>query len=394
MLAAGNADHSSPVQVREVTTRSERRAFLRLPWGIYPGYPNWVPPLLSSIARTLDAKRNPFYQHAESRLYLAWRGRRPVGRVIATVDRLYNEYHNDTMGFWGFFECENDPEAAKALLDRAADDLRSRGMTQMMGPMNPSINGECGILTKGFDLPPVILMPYNPPYYPDLIEQAGLEKVKDLFAYLLLSKNVTGDSEQLQRIERLGKLIHRRHPTLRVRTLDMANYDADVLALGHLFNTVRKDNWGFVPTTEAEVRAMARDIKPIADPQMVFIAELDGKPVGCLLALPDINPLLRKCNGRLLPFGWLHLLRGRRSLHWLRVFGSAALPEHRHIGIIPLLFGEVIRTGHRRGYTHAELSWVSEGNLRPILAIEQALKPELYKVYRVYGRPLQAILPG
>ncbi|MBM4041664.1 MAG: N-acetyltransferase [Planctomycetes bacterium] len=388
MPAAGNADHSSPVQVHEAATRGERRAFLRLPWRLYRGDPNWVPPLLSSAARTLDPQRNPFYQHAESRLYLAWRGRRLVGRVIATVDRNYNDYHKDTMGFWGFFECEDDPEAAKALLDRAADDLRSRGMTQMMGPMNPSINGECGILTEGFDRPPVILMPYNPPYYPALIEQAGLEKVKDLYAYLLLAKNVTGDSEQLERIERLGTLIHRRHPNLRIRTMDMARYEADVMALGHLFNTVRKDNWGFVPSTEAEIRDMAHEMKAVVDPQMIYIAELDGKPVGCLLAVPDINPLLKKCNGRLFPFGWWHILRGRRSLHWVRVFGSAALPESRHIGIIPLLFGEVIRIGHRRGYTHAELSWVSEGNLRPILTIEQALKPELHKRYRVYGRTL------
>jgi len=133
---------------------------------------------------------------------------------------------------------------------------------------------------------------------------------------------------------------------------------------------------------------MAHEMKAVVDPQMIYIAELDGKPVGCLLAVPDINPLLKKCNGRLFPFGWWHILRGRRSLHWVRVFGSAALPESRHIGIIPLLFGEVIRIGHRRGYTHAELSWVSEGNLRPILTIEQALKPELHKRYRVYGRTL------
>jgi hypothetical protein len=377
-----------PVEVREVATSADRRTFLRLPWGLYRGDPNWVPPLIATTGRILDAKRNPFYQHAESRLYLAWRGRRAVGRVIATVDRLYNDYHHDTMGFWGFFECENDPEAARALLDQAAADLRARGMTQMMGPMNPSINGECGVLTEGFDRPPVILMPYNPTYYPALVEQAGLEKAKDLYAYLLLSTNVTSDSEQLQRIERLNKLIHRRHPTLRVRTLSKATYEADVIALGHLFNTVRKDNWGFVPMSDAEISVLAHEMKPVIDPQMVFIAELDGRPVGCLLALPDINPLLKKCNGRLLPFGWLHILRGKRSLHWLRVFGSAALEEYRHVGIIPLLFGEVIRIGHQRGYTHAELSWVAEGNLRPILTIEQSLKPELYKRYRVYGKAL------
>ncbi|HUT34613.1 MAG TPA: N-acetyltransferase [Planctomycetota bacterium] len=389
MPAITRASRTGPVEVREVTTRSERRAFLRLPWGIYRGDPNWVPPLLSGVARTLDPRRNPFYEHAESRLYLAWRGRRPVGRVAATVDRLYNEYHNDTMGFWGFFECENDPEAAKALLDGATDDLRSRGMTQMMGPMNPSINNECGLLVEGFRMPPVFLMPYNPPYYPDLILQAGLQQAKDLLAYLLLPEHILGgDNTLLERIARLSGLIHRRHPGLRIRTLDTVSYEADVLAIGTLFNTVRKGNWGFVPVTEAELRDMAREMKAILDPQMVFIAELDGRPVGCLLALPDINPILRKCNGRLLPFGWLRMLLGRRSLRQVRVFGSAALEEYRHIGIVPLLFGEVIRIAQQRGYASAELSWVAEGNLPPILTIENVLKPELYKRYRVYSRSL------
>ncbi|HUT34612.1 MAG TPA: N-acetyltransferase [Planctomycetota bacterium] len=388
MQAAGDADPSSPVQVREAITRSERRAFLRLPWRLYRGDPNWVPPLLSSAARTLDAKRNPFYQHAESRLYLAWRGRRLVGRVIATVDRNYNEYHNDTMGFWGFFECENDPEAAKALLDQAADDLRSRGMTQMMGPMNPSTNGECGILVEGLGMPPAILMPYNPPYYPALIAQAGLEGVKDLLAYLLTSERLTPDCEQSQRAERLVALIRRRYPGLRVRNLCWETYAADVLTLGRILNAARRGNWGFVPTTEAELRAMARDMKPIVDRRMVFIAELDGQPVACLVALPDVNPILRRCNGRLLPFGWLRLLLGRRSLRQVRLFGTAILEECRHVGIAHVLFSEALRSFRQCGYQAAELSWVAEGNLNSTLAIEQFLKAERYKRYRIYGRPL------
>jgi hypothetical protein len=382
--------HPAPrgIEIREVKGRSERRAFLRLPWRLYAGDPNWVPPLLRSLSQTLDPRHNPFYEHAESRLYLAWRGGRPVGRIVATVDRLYNEYHHDTMGFWGFFECEQDPEAARALLDRAADGLRARGMSKMMGPMNPSINGECGILVEGFDRPPVILMPYNPRYYPDLIVEAGLQTAKDLYAYLLLPKYVGDDKENFQRMERLEAIVRKRHPALKVRTLNMATYEADVMALGALFNTVRKDNWGFVPMTEAELRRIAKEMKPVVQPDMVFIAELNEKPVGCLLAVPDINPLLQKMNGRLFPFGWWHLLRGRRSLRNVRIFGSAALEEYRHTGIILLLFLGAIRNGRRLGYEFAELSWVSEGNQRPILTIEHVLKPQLYKRYRVYERQL------
>jgi len=376
------------VEVREVLSRGERRLFVRLPWRVYRGDPDWVPPLLASVARTLDPRRNPFYEHAESRLYLAWRDGRPVGRIVATVDRLYNEYHRDTMGFWGFFECENDPEAAKALLDRAGDDLRSRGMTKMMGPLSPSTSGECGVLVEGFGMPPVILMPYNPRYYPALIAQAGLEKAKDLLAYFTTAERLTPDSEQVRRTERLVALIRRRHPGLSVRSLRREDYEAEVLAIGRLMNAARRRNWGFVPTTDAEVRALARQMKAIVDPRMVIIAELDGQPIGCTAALPDINPILRWCNGRLLPLGWLRLLLGRRSVTQVRLFGTAILEEYRNIGVAPILFWEALRAFHQCGYQAAEISWVAETNRPSVNTIEKALKADLYKRYRVYGKAL------
>jgi len=322
------------------------------------------------------------------RLYLAWRDGEPVGRIAATINRLHNEYHKDTMGFWGYFETVNDPAVARALLDRAAADLRQHGLTEMIGPMNPSINGECGILVEGFDRPPVILMPYNPPWYEGLILQAGLQKVKELYAYLLLPSHVTEDKANMQRLERLSDAIRKRHPTLRIRPLDIKNLETEVLTLGHLFNNVRRDNWGFVPMTDAELRAMASEMKRIVDPEMIGVAEIEGKPVACILTLPDINPILQKINGRLFPFGWLRLLWGRKSLKGLRIFGSAALEEYRRLGPIVLLFLEMIRRGQRRGKEYAELSWVAEGNLAPLQTIENALHPQLYKRYRVYGRNL------
>jgi len=386
-----NADNQPPseaITVREVATRAERRAFLKLPWRLYRGDANWVPPLLMALRRQLDPARNPFFRHAEMRLYLAWRDGLPVGRIAATVNRRHNQFHHDAMGFWGYFETVNDPAVARALLDRAGDDLRGRGMTEMTGPFSPSINGECGVLVEGFDEPPFIMMPYNPPYYDSLIAQAGLQKAKDLLAFVSYPGNVAADTNNIQRLERICAAIRKRHPTLVVRPVNMRNFEADVLAIGHLSNEARQGNWGFVPMSDDEILAMAGDMKLIVDPEMVLIAEFDGKPVGCVVNLPDINVILRKLNGRLLPLGWLRLLRGRRSITTFRGFDSAVLEEYRPYGPAALLYLETIRSAQRRGYVRAELSWVAENNAASIQTAASAAAPQLYKRYRVYGRAL------
>jgi len=340
------------------------------------------------VGRTLDLDRNPFFEHADARLYLAWRDGRAVGRIAAIVNYLHNNYHAESVGFWGFFETERDPAVAGALLERAADELRERGMTEMRGPFSPSINAECGLLIDGFNLPPAVMMPYNPSYYPDLVEQAGLAPLKDLHAYLLVEEQAAADRKTIQRLERLAQAVRRRHPNLTVRPLDMSNYEADVIALGELFNTLRRGNWGFVPVTEPELRLLAREMKSVVEPDMVLVAELDGKPVGCVISLPDINPLLKKLNGRLFPFGWAHLLWRRRIVRRVRILGSGVLPAHRLVGVVPLLFYQLIRNGQRHGYEAAELSWVAEDNVNAVRTLESAVKPRLYKRYRIYTRQL------
>ncbi len=376
------------VEVREVASSRERDLFLRLPSRLYRSDPFWVPPLLSAVDKQLDPKRHPFFEHAEARLYLAWRGGRPVGRIAAIVNHLHNSYHNEKAGFWGFFETERDQQAAKALLDTAADTLRGFGMTKMSGPFNPSVNAECGLLVEGFNSPPVILMPYNPAYYPGLVEQAGLRPVKELYAYQLFEPDVSAGQASRQRVERLALAVRRRHPEITVRHLDMKRFEADVLTLGKLFDTARRDNWAFVPTTEAELRLMAREMKPVVVPELVLIAEVRGKPAGCMMALPDINLILRKLNGRLFPFGWARLLWGKRRIRAVRVFGSACLPEYRKLGVAALLFAHFIQTGLHLGYNTAELSWLAEGNVQSMRTLEAAVQPRLYKRYRIYGREL------
>ncbi len=376
------------VEVRLVASRRERRLFLRLPWRLYRGDPNWVPPLLSSVRHTLDPRHNPFYERAESRLYLAWREGRPVGRIVATINHAHNAYHHDKVGFWGFFETENDSAAAQALLDAAADDLRSHSMTEMRGPFNPSINAECGVLIEGFDRPPSLMMPYNPPFYPQLIERAGHAKHKDLLAYYLDQDMIAPGTEARERLERIEKLVRRRHPELVVRTLDMSRYLEEVLALGELFNAARERNWGYVPVTRAEMLRMAREMRPVVVPECVIMGELGGKLAGCTMGLLDVGPLLQKANGRLFPFGWFHLLFGRKRLDAMRIFGAAVLPEYRHVGIIPVLFLQYLRNSKALGYYWGELSWVAEDNTASIATLDAAFKPRLYKRYRIYQRKL------
>ncbi len=376
------------VEVREAVGRRDRRFFLRLPWRLYAGDANWVPPLLGSLDRQLDPRRHPFFEHAEARLYLAWRNGRPVGRIVAIVNHLHNETHGDRMGFFGYFESERDPAVARALLDRAAADLREHGMTAMSGPFNPSINGECGLLVEGFDSPPVCLMPYNPPWYPELLEEAGLRPVKELYAYHLTGAAMAPDRKLRQRLQRIAEGVVRRQPGLTVRSLDMRRYGTEVVALGKLFNAARRGNWGFVPATDAELRLMAREMKPVVRPELILTAELRGEPVGCLIALPDVNVALRKVNGRLLPFGWLRLLLHGRQVRSIRVFGAACLPEHRNLGITPLLFERFIERGLRMGCEEAELSWVAEDNRIAVSTNEAAFEARRYKRYRIYGREL------
>ena len=261
-------------------------------------------------------------------------------------------------------------------------------MTEMRGPFSPSVNAECGLLVEGFDTPPVVMTPYNPPTYPELVEWAGHRPLKDLHAYLLQRPGVRSGLDTMKRIDRLASAIRKRHPHIAVRTLDMARYQAETKALGDLFNAVRRNNWGFVPVTDAESADTARDMKLIVDPEMIVLAEDAGQLVGCLLAVPDLNPLLKKCNGRLLPLGWLRLLWGRRRLRGLRVFGAAVAESHRNFGIAPLLFSRFIANGQRRGYQYAELSWVSEDNLASLRTIERALRPQLYKRFRIYTADL------
>jgi len=281
------------------------------------------------------------------------------------------------VGFFGFFECERDPEAAAALLDAARAFARERGLPRVRGPMNPSTNEECGILVEGFDTPPSVMMTHSLPYYDALLQECGAEKAKDLVAYVM---HDTGLPDLLRRGAAVAE---RRNPGLTVRPLDMKNFAAEVERFRRVYNAAWERNWGFVPMTDAEVDHMAAELRRVIDPGLVRFAIRNGETVGFAFALPDVNQALRHANGRLFPFGLLKILWHMRRIDSVRVIALGLLPEVRRSGIDVILYRDVFAYGTGKGYHRGEFSWILEDN-RAMRRPLDAMGAEVYKTYRIY----------
>ncbi len=370
------------VRVKPVETRAERRAFLKFPWQIYPGsYPAWVPPLLAEERKRIDP-RNPFFTHGSVQLFLAYRDGRVVGRIAAIENTLHNEVHSDRVGFFGLFESVDDSEVAGALLDRAAEWVAARGLDRLRGPTNFSTNDECGLLVDNFADPPYVMMTYNPPYYEELLTGWGLEKAKDLLAYQVRYEDL--ETPRLVRIERAVK---RASKDIRVRSISMKRFDEEVALVRDLYNAAWERNWGFVPMNDAEVDYMAKQLKPVVDPDLALIGEVDGQPAGFALALPDVNQAIRHANGRLFPFGLFKLLWHMRRVQGIRVITLGLKAEFRGTAMAPLFYFEMFRRGSSKGHRVAETSWVLEDNQAMRLGVEK-MGGRVYKTYRLYERSL------
>jgi GNAT superfamily N-acetyltransferase len=371
------------VDVKSVQTRAERRAFIRFPWQIYPGrYPAWVPPLLSEERERIDPKKNPFFDHGAVELFLAYRGERLAGRIAAIENRAHNEFHSDRVGFFGMFESENDREVANALLDEAAAWVKDRGLDRLRGPTNFSTNEECGLLVENFEDSPYVMMTYNPPYYEGLLTGWGLEKAKDLLAYE--GRQETFDQE---RFAGLDGMIQRSGLDIRVRSLRMDKFEEEVALVRDLYNAAWERNWGFVPMTDAEVDHLAARLKPIIDPDLALIGEINGEPGGFALALPDLNQAIRHMNGRLFPFGLFKFLWYRRRVKGIRVITLGLKEEYRRTGLAPLFYIEIFKRAMSKGHTFGESSWLLEDN-QIIRGAAQKMGFRLYKTYRLYERAL------
>ncbi len=370
------------ISVRQLQqTRRQRRSFIELPYRLYRGNPQWVAPFRSDMQSLLDPDVHPFHQHSETALFVAEKDRRIVGRITAHVDHLYEERWDRETGFFGFFESEDDPSITSALMEVAGQWLRERGKRVMMGPFNWSMNQECGTLVDGFDKPPVVMMTYNPPSYPTLLEQAGLSKAKDLYAYWM------DDPEQVPpRLQRGYDLVSKRR-NITYRMLDMSRFAEDVELGRKLYNEAWADNWGEVPATEAEFRYLAKELKQIIRPELVFFAYVDGKLAGFSLSVPDANVALHKAHGRLFPIGIFRILATMRSIPHMRVITLGVLKEYRLSGVDVVLYYATFTHGRAIGINTGEMSWILEDNYPMRNAIER-FGGQHYKTYRIYQKAL------
>lgn len=373
---------SAPVRVRELEDGTSLRPFIDVAWRINAGDPVWVPPLRAQLRTLLDRRKHPFHRHAETAYFLAERHGRAVGRIAAIVNHGHNDFHDERTGFFGFFECERPPETAEALLSAAAGWLRDRGMERLRGPMNFSTNEECGLLVEGFDEPPAFMMPHNPPWYADLLEDTGLRASKDLLAYQL--DKAPAPERLVRGVERIA-----RREGATVRPLRMKRFSEDVGIIKDIYNSAWSRNWGFVPMTDAEFDFMAREVKPVVDPDLCLIAEVAGEPVGFSLALPDLNPAIKPLGGRLFPFGYVRLLWNRRKIWRVRIITLGLKPGYRNRGIGALLYLRTWRVGaDEKGY-HGEASWILEDNREMRLPLEK-MGAYVSKRYRIFERPLSS----
>jgi len=365
------------VQAEPVRTKKDLRTFLIFPERLYRSHSCWIAPLRSEQEKIFDPKRNPFYRHGEILPILARRGGRVVGRIAAIRNTLHESFHNEPVGFFGFFECEDDNEAAAALVGAAAEFCRSRGLTRLRGPTNPDTNGDCGLLVDGFDEAPPVMMSHGKRYYDSLLRACGLEKARDLVAYIV------EENPMLERLERVAAYVARKRPSVKVRPLDMRRLDDEVERFKKVYNRAWEKNWGFVPMTEEEVDHMARELRRVIDPDLVVFAERDGEPIGAALALPDVNQATRYAKGRLFPFGWIPVLWHSRRISQVRVLALGLVPEAKGRGIEALLYRALYRRWAARGYRRAELSWILEDNLLMRAPLE-SIGGRVYKTYRIY----------
>ncbi len=372
------------IEIDEVSSRSDLNHFIKFPWKVYAGNPNWVPPLLVDRKEFFDKTRNPFYRHAEVKLFLARYRGEIMGRIAACINHAYNQFHEQKVGSFGFFESVENYDVAYRLLKTAMIELKRSGMEVMHGPANFSTNHDVGLLIDSFDLPPVVMMTYNPPYYVDYFERFGLKKAKDLLAYRIIKSN-----QPPERVRKLVERIRKRsHATF--RGLRMNDFNNEVKRVIDIFNDAWQESYGYVPLSDEETTHIARSLRQIIDPDLVRFAEIDGETVGFSLALPDINQVLIRINGRLFPFGLLKLLwhtKVRNKIKQLRVLLMGVKPEYRKRGIDNIFYLDTFDIGTVKGYEAAELSWILEDNQLMISAIEM-LGGEHYKTYRMYEAPL------
>lgn len=377
------------IQLKPVETKSDWSTFIDLPWSIYKNDPNWVPPLKIAVKDILDVNKNPFFKHASMHPVLAFQDGRCVGRVVGIVDENHNRFHNEKAAFFGFFETIDDQNIANQLLENVAQWAKAQGMNMVRGPMSPSTNHECGLLVEGFNDPPTVMTTYNPDYYPKLVENWGMVKSMDMYAYDIDGRKVKFADRLVAHSDRLKK-----KGAVHFRTVKMSDFDQEIERILEVYNDAWEKNWGFVPMEPEEFRHMAKDMKPIIDPELCLIAEVQGEIAGFALTLPDVNQAIAKVkDGKLLPTGLFKLLwnlkgPGKKStINRCRVITLGIKKKYLSYGIGAMFYTEYLKRGPALGYPVGEASWILEDN-KPMNKALQMMCGEKTKTYRIYDRSL------
>ncbi len=367
--------------IEEVENKQGLMTFIRFPWEIYKGDRYWVPPLIKDQLLKFSPN-HPFRSHSEMILFMAFKGGQAVGRIAGIIDHHYVTFHQENAGFFGFFESIHDPEVTEILFSKVKKWLREHGMEKMIGPMNPSTNDECGLLVDGFDASPCLMMPYNPRYYPSLLEGVGLKKSMDLYAYWLEESSFRGD-----RLFRITERLSKKDSRIWLRPIKLRHLDEGLEIIKEIYNDAWSRNWGFVPLTEAEINDLAKNLKPLVVPDLVLLAYSGEEPIGFSVSFPDYNEVLKHLNGKVGLWGTLNFLYYSRKIKTIRVMLLGVKRGFQKKGVEGLLYVETFKKGIKNGYFQAECSWILENNFLMQHGLE-AMGGKRYKTYRIYEAPL------
>jgi GNAT superfamily N-acetyltransferase len=374
------------VEVKEVAGWRDLRAFVGLPYRLHEHHPLWVPPLKVERYLFLNRRMNPFFSHGDATYFLARRDGRVVGRITAQINHAFDQQHQTRWGWFGFIEFEQDPQVLEALLDTAAAWLRARDCERMVGPADLAMNDECGILVEGFDVRPLIHQPWHPPYYQQLLEEVGMSKAIDL---LMWNLEVTERDKVLPVIWELAEKAQSEHH-IRVRPMRRRQLRKDMDSFAEIYNAAWSQNWDFVPYSKKDLDAMAQEMQLAFDKHWFMIAEREdtGEVVGMAITIPDLNQVLEKMQGRLLPFGWWHFLRKGSIMTRVRVGWLGVKPEYQHTGIAAKLYEMHFDAAEARPQKGGEMGWILETNTAMNRGME-AMGGTVVKRYRMYEQVLE-----
>jgi len=365
------------IEIAAVVGKKALHEFVELPFEIYRNDKYWVPQLRIAVKELLDRDKHPFYADADAELFLARRDGKVVGRIAAIINRNHDKFHNEKAGFFGFFESIDDVAVARALLETARKWVLDRGAEFLRGPVNPSTNYECGMLVNGFDSQPMVMMSYNARYYPGLMDQVGLTKAKDLYAYLSNANTI-----EMKKIDRVAAKVLKT-TGVRVRPIDMKNFQSDVERVWEVYGAAWQRNWGFIPMTKEEFFLMGKEMKMILKPDLVLIGEVGDRVVGFALALPDVNQALKPANGSLFPTGLLKILYYQRLIRNVRVLALGVVEEYRSTGLAAGFYATLVQNARKLGFGDCEMSWILEDNVLMNRSLE-VMGAQRYKTYRIY----------